>query len=363
VLNRNLRISKRACKILFKKSAYRRLYSPPVNFYRTKRVHHINKKRAHSLAQEIIHVINGMQNRKITVIFSDEDTPPLIGDFLVVVLFIKYLSLLEVKIDFYIIRKRGNGKIWDRTTQLELDEYYRQQQLITKDQLSLDAKTIYTKRLKSDLETLVADGSDLLINLPRLESICPYVVFLLIKHFNNSLPDDFLLFDKNQSDFAPYITWGLRLSKWQKYRNSSNKSISRDFNALLKSFPNKNIVLLSNKAGLKQAFEVLFGLAEPVEIVHNGVRILPQPQDGFFEGAGYLLGSEFYFQRSGGGMFVPAVFSKIPYLCFQEHQNNFYGRKLLKAFSWSSKNQLTVVTTKLFTKLLPVRIFLRIFDY
>lgn len=138
-----------------------------------------------------------MQNRKITLIFSDEDTPPLIGDFLVVVLFIKYLSLLEVKIDFYIIRKRGNGKIWDRTTQLELNEYYRQQQLITKDQLSLDAKTIYTKRLKSDLETLVADGSDLLINLPRLESICPYVVFLLIKHFNNSLPDDFLLFDKN----------------------------------------------------------------------------------------------------------------------------------------------------------------------
>jgi hypothetical protein len=109
------------------------------------------------------------------------------------------------------------------------------------------------------------------------------------------VPDDFLLFNKSQSDFAPYITWGLRLSKWQKYRNSSKKSISRDFNALLKSFPNRNIVLLSNKAGLKHAFQVLFGLAEPVEIVHNVVRILPHPQDGFFERAGYLLGSQFYF--------------------------------------------------------------------
>jgi hypothetical protein len=361
MLNSTLRNSKKACKVLFKKSAYRRFYSPPVDLYRIKKVHHINKKRALCLAQEIISVINGMQNKKITVFFSDEDTPPLIGDFLVVALFVKYLSLLEVKIDFYVIRKRGNGKIWDRTTELQLNEYYRQQQLITKDQLTFGVKTIYTKQLKSDLETLVADGSDLLINLPRLESICPYVVFLLMKNFNDYLPDDFLLFNRSQSDFAPYITWGLRFSKWQKYRNSSKKSISKDFNALLKFFPNRNIVVLSDKAGLKHAFEVLFGLSDPVEIVHNGIRILPQPQDGFFEGAGYLLGSEFYFQRSGGGMFVPAVFSKIPYLCFQEHQNNFYGRKWLKAFSWSSKNQLTVVTTKSLTRLLPIRIFYRIF--
>jgi len=364
MISKNFGMFNKTIKIFLNKSTYRRFYSPPINFYRIKRAHYKNMKRAKSLAKELIHLISSTKIKPVSIIFSDEDTPPLVGDFFCVVLFIRYLSTHNIKTNFYVCRKRGINinKVWDNTTEEELNEYYRQQKIISESLLISDTKIIFTEGSKSDIQGLLANRPEFLIDLPGLEALSPYLIFLLMKHFHDVLPDSFLLSNENYPNFAPYITWGIRLSKWQKYRNSSKQSISRDFSALLKCFPDKNIIILSNKLGLEFAFETLFGTNNPVEVKYNGVRVLPQPQDGFFEGAGYLLGSDFYFQRSGGGMIAPAVFSKIPYLCLQQHQNTFYGRKWFKAFSWSTKNQAIIVTTKYLTKLLRIRILVRLFN-
>jgi hypothetical protein len=325
-------------------------------------VHHLNRKRSVFLAQNLIEFINDSKGESISIIFSDEDTPPLIADFFVVALLVRLLSKCNVNTNFYVCRKKQAGKVWDRSTDVELKEYYSQQKKITENLLTNDTKTVFTKRSKFQVESMLSGKQGFVMNQPQMEAYSPYLIFLLIKYLKNVSVEDFLLRKESYEEFAPYISWGIRYSKWSKYRNSTTQSILKDFNALLSCFPNKNIMILSNKAGLKFTFQTLFNFSDPKVIQHRDVRIFPQPVDGFVQGYNYLLGSEFYFQRSGGGMLVPAVFSNTPYLCFQEHQNNFYGRKLFKAFSWSNKNQAIIVCTKYLTKVLPIRLCLKLFS-
>jgi len=341
------------------KIKFRFIYKPVIDAYRAPKSHLRNRKDAEFWASQLNLHYRNSRSDSITVIYSDEDTPPLYADFLVVVLLVRFLTLQNIKVNFYVSNFGRFGAIWNSLSYVERRQYNLDQKKILVSFLPASTKVIFSKKPRTVIENIALRKSNLILSRPKIDGIAPYIIDLLISRHKLKMPNNFLLKSEKHRSYGSYITFGVRRSKWDSFRDSSKKTIKKDFLRLNKIFPDKNIILLSNCDGLNYAFKALFDSDKVKTTQYKNIQVIPQPKSGYFNGIELLLGSEFYFQRSGGGMIVPAIFSEIPYLFLHQMKLNFYGKSRNSLVSWSSKTQIYLSIPQLFVKIFPIKYFLK----
>jgi hypothetical protein len=100
-------------------------------------------------------------------------------------------------------------------------------------------------------------------------------------------------------------------------------------------------MILSNKEGIEFAVtELKMSYPTFTDLLARGI-VLTQPNDGFLGGINWILHSDFYFQRNGGGMGTAAIFTSIPYVQYLIEKTSFFGHhRNRKVAPWSAEDQI-----------------------
>jgi hypothetical protein len=103
-------------------------------------------------------------------------------------------------------------------------------------------------------------------------------------------------------------------------------------------------MILSNQSGLNSVVPELANIFTNTLLEKGEIDIIAQPSNGFINCIEHVLGSDFYLQRSGGGVSIIALYSKIPYIIISEMKYPWVTFK--KFIPWSSSNQFFISAPK-----------------
>lgn len=180
-------------------------------------------------------------------------------------------------------------------------------------------------------------------NQPEPAYIVAESIFhVLLEQLDWDLPDRFLL---TGADFAepadsqpgPYVSWHVRRGIWEKGRDNTPAGVLSDIRQLRAAFPDHDLMVFSSPLGLEFARSHLADSPRGLD------RVIFQPEPGFLAAASYVLASDFYFQRRGGGLSQVAVYSAVPYLILNDHASYYYLRQGDRLVPWASDDQRYVI--------------------
>ncbi len=308
---------------------------------RTSKVIEIRQGR---IEQYVRSFVEATQNkRNVHVYYNNAFSPPTYGDFFNVLMLTRFLALSGLKVKFTVL---------DYAKELHWGFLDDQQQVrFIEDQLSL-ARYLLPNVVditinnapqniseKSDLDSASLLGLKLMPNGEELFLISPYFLLCLIEKHGWNLPNGFLLDELAEPSDRAYVAWHVRKGNWDLRRDFSADSVKRDFAEIRKLFPNHSIMILSDEKGLEEVFSILAGARGVVEFKLEGVSVFRQPHDGFKSAISLILGSEFYFQRSGGGLGQVPIYSLTPYLQICPDYTGFLGKDRTSLVPWAQSNQ------------------------
>jgi hypothetical protein len=290
--------------------------------------------------------IDKQPNSTIVIKYDHSSSPPTYGDYFIILMIARFVSMSGYRVRFEIVDLYRYGAVWDA---LNIDA----QNLFVLDQIKLAQEflnekcqiVVYGKYVNTPTTSLKKDPST---NLDKIDlhseafyEWAPYFLHLLITEHKWPIPTGFLLEAKNSKPRFRYVTWNIRKSIWANHRDTNTNSLIRDFGEIRKLYPAHSIMILSNKEGIDFVVAEL-KKSDPTfaDLLARGIVIL-QPNDGFLGGINWILNSDFYFQRSGGGMGVAAIFSSIPYVMYAIEKTSFFGHyRNRKIAPWSAENQI-----------------------
>ncbi len=322
----------------FRRRHLRSIYVPIINFIASPFSSSRKQKYIRKIVKYFIQELGDSKNRRIRVVYNFADSPHTIGDFMVVVMLCRFLALSSCSIILTIIDSDRRSD-WNELSKIAQNKRV--------DELYNLANYLLPKSAKLEIVNKhhVLEG-DINLDSSSFYSIAPYFLHLLITKYRWAMPDDFLLKVEASGAEVQYIAWHVRKASYDNRRNLTSISIKSDFEILQKRFPNHAIMLISDSAGLEDAFLILTGSRDINPQKLNGVQILPQPEPGFQNAIPAVLGAKFYFQRGGGGIGMAPMFSSVPYLYLCPDKTYFYGWRDHTALPWSTENQLFVYVKK-----------------
>ncbi len=290
--------------------------------------------------------VSSNPNSTVLIKYSHETNPPTYGDFFIILMVARFISLNGFRVSFIIDDQIRSEGVWSYLNPDQQDSFVLDQITLARQYLNANCEILVTGKFchESSASTPIIDSNteNVIDAFPQtLFHWSPYLLELLINTYSWKIPDKFLLSSEKPLMNEPYIAWNVRKSVWARYRDTSARSLKRDFAALREIFPNHSIVILSNKDGLSFAFKELANLEPPEPFKIGKIQILPQPDDGYIEAISWVLNSDFYFQRNGGGMSVIAIFSYTPYTIFSVEKTSFHEKfRKTNVSPWSTKNQI-----------------------
>ena len=285
-------------------------------------------------------------NSTVLIKYSHEINPPTYGDFFIILMLARFISLNGSRVLFMIDDQERSGDLWNYLSPDQQDSFVFDQIALARQYLNSNCEILVTGKFghesSASMPMIDSTKGNIIDAFPQtLARWSPYLLELLIYTYSWKVPDKFLLSSEKLLTNSPYIAWNVRKSVWAEYRDTSARSLKRDFAALRKIFPNHSIVILSNKEGLSFAFKELANLETPIPFKIGKISVLPQPDDGYIGAINWVLNSDFYFQRIGGGMGVIAIFSSVPYIIFSVEKTSFHEKFRKTSISpWATKNQI-----------------------
>ena len=328
----------------FRKKYFRPIYGPFFDRLVSSIWHGKTKVESVKIAKIFYRLHKNNQIKRIVVYYDNFYSPPTYGDFYIIIMLANFLSTLGLSVSFSLIDNVRGGEVWSYLKVDEQDSHVAEQQLMLNDFLDKKIKYTYSNivantSLPEKKISLDPTLGTLHLGLLSFYENAPHFLQTLVSKYKYAVPNKFKI-QESERVGRHYITWNIRKSIWVKKRDSTRNSIQLDFDELQRLFPDHDIKILSNLEGLNFVYETLFNTF-PKEIrLENGNFLKPQENLGFRFAVQELLGSDFYFQRSGGGLMAAAIFSGVPYLYFSIERTNFYGHKSNQIVSWASKNQI-----------------------
>jgi hypothetical protein len=286
------------------------------------------------MVKSFIQELNTSKASRIRIIYDFADSPHTFGDFMNVVMLGRFLALSGCQIVFTVVDSTR------RSDWIELGKDIQGERI---DELMNLAKYLLPEAIKVELvKNYFPMSSDINLDSKSFYAAAPYFLDLLITKYKWAIPNDFLLkISRNVTD-VPYVAWHVRKASYDSRRNLTSSSIQSDFEILQKSFPGHSIMLISDSAGLEDAFLALTGSREIKTRKVRGTPLLAQPVPGFQNAIPAVLAANFYFQRGGGGIGIASMFSSVPYLNLSPDKTYFHGRSGNQILPWSTENQLFV---------------------
>ena len=330
----------------FRRKYLRPFYLPFLEPIHGTYVHASHKRQARKWAHRFNSEIKSEPASTVVVRYDHSNSPPTYGDFFIILMIARFVSKSGFNVKFEISDLERVGSVWAAMSiemqdlfvldQIRLAQEYLDENCQIKINGKFSDKSIISRKESESLDSKVVE-----VFSSGFYKWAPYFLHLLIKKHNWEIPSDFLLKAKMEKPSFRYVTWNIRRSIWASHRDTDSRTLIRDYLELRKIFEDYSIVILSNRNGLEFAFKEL-AIHEPnfALLLAQG-KILAQPDAGFQGAIDWILCSDFYFQRSGGGMGVIAIFSTVPYVMFSIERTSFYGHyRNRKIAPWSSRNQI-----------------------
>lgn len=159
-----------------------------------------------------------------------------------------------------------------------------------------------------------------------------YLVNLLAKKYDLDLRKTF---DWNPK--GSFVGVHLRTSNHNLDRNPNFRKVYEDLLDLGKAFPGHKIKIFS------QPIPTYFKTLQD-KLYDDGIEIVFQSAKNYLDAIKEALECDFWFQRLGGGMSVPILYSAMPYLFISGDvaTHRTYGLKGDKFGAWSAENQIFV---------------------
>ena len=289
----------------------------------------------------------------IRVINDNSVSPATYGNFMEVIMLARFFAASGCHVRFEIEDSNGRRADWDdldassqvnflndqmSLAQLLLPEYTLEHMLPSKQRqlvgfASLPSLALFPKK-----------------NDPPVYAAVPYLLHVLSTTNNRGVPAGFLLdkdsFPINGKELATkqqYIAWHIRRSSWDLGRNTTDVAITSDFLQLRNAFPRHSIMLFSTQNGVVDALHLLSNEGLLTEMERDGLAVVGQPETGFASAIPWVLGSDFYFQRNGGGMGIVPIYSTMPYLQINSWESYYYGHYHDRLVPWAMENQQYIV--------------------
>ena len=290
--------------------------------------------------------IKKQPNSIIIIKYDHNNSPPTYGDYFIILMIARFLSKSGFRVRFEINDLCRSGTVWNALNVQAQDLFVLDQIKLAQELLNEDCQiVVYGKYATKSTPSFKKDSSSILDEIDVFSGAfyqwAPYFLHLLIIKYEWPIPSGFLLEAKNRKQTVRYVAWNIRKSIWAKHRDTDKNSLIRDFREIRKLYPAHSIIILSNKEGIDFAAAEL-DKSDPsfADLLARGIVIL-QPNDGFLGGITWILNSDFYFQRSGGGMGAAAIFSSIPYVQYSIEKTSFFGHhRNRKIAPWSAENQV-----------------------
>jgi len=318
----------------FRRKHLRFIYVPIMNFLRNPLSSFRTRKHIQKMVKGFVRDLGSSKIRHTRIIYNFADSPYTFGDFMVVVMLCRFLALSKCQVSLTVV---------DSTRRSDWNDLVEELQNKRIDDLLNLAKYLLPEAIKVELlNNYLPKSSDINLDSKSFYTYSPYFLDLLITKYKWAVPEGFLLNVSTTNSSAPYIAWHVRKASYDSRRNFTSSSIKEDFEILRMRFPNYSIMLISDSAGLEDAFFALTGSRETKALMMGGIQLLAQPIQGFQNAIPVVLAANFYFQRGGGGIGIAPIFSLVPYLILSPDKSYFYGRSKNHILSWSNKNQLFV---------------------
>lgn len=287
-------------------------------------------------------------NQKIVVVYDNQVSPPTYGDYLVVLMLVRFLNFFSKKVIFILVQDKFRSD-WDSLSKQEISNFMDQQVVLGNFVLKDFDLQNFQVLTSTQLHKYLRNKKNLIISPSFNYQHASGLIQLLVsfKLRMNNFPENFLFSDKDFNLVIPYkfVSWHVRLGTWGLERNPSESSILNDFISLRNLFPEYKIMLFSTNAGLKHTLSVLKnnlpqGLLGDIEN-----SLVEQPVADFTSCIPYLHKSEFYFQRIGGGLGEIVNYSRVPFIIV-ENKGYYYFSSRFQLLPWHRKDQIrTGLTT------------------
>ena len=318
----------------FRRKHLRFIYAPTINFLSNTLSSLRTRRYIKKMVKSFIRDLNTSKASRIRIIYNFADSPHTFGDFMIVVMLCRFLALSGHQLVLTVVDSIR------RSDWIELDEDIQDERI---DELLDLAKYLLPESVKVELiNNYLPMSSDINLDSKSFYAAAPYFLDLLITKYRWAIPDGFLLKVETNETTKPYVAWHVRNASYDSRRNLTSSSVQNDFEILQKKFPDHSIMLISDSAGLEDAFLALTGSRETNTRKVRGTPLLAQPVPGFQNAIPTVLAASFYFQRGGGGIGVGPIFSSLPYLNLCPDKSYFHVRRGNRAVPWSTANQLFV---------------------
>jgi hypothetical protein len=282
----------------------------------------------------------------IVIGYDNSNSPPTYGDYFVVLMVARFISMSGNQVRFEISDTQRGGKVWDTLRVEEQDSFVLDQIFLAQEYLNDNCQIIVKGKFQGEStyksnEKMKWERNCIEVQTKEFYQWAPYFLHLLIQRHDWKIPSNFLLKAKiGRPDFN-YVTWHIRKSTWAKYRDTNVASLKRDFEEIRHLFPTHKIIVLSNQEGLEFSFRMLDDLNPSFTALVSQGKVLPQPDRGYIGAISWILNSDFYFQRSGGGIGIIPIFSSVPYVMYSIEKTSFFGHHRNKKIApWSTENQI-----------------------
>ena len=276
----------------------------------------------------------------IEVTFDTSNAPPSYGDFLNVAMMARFLATSGFDVIF---RIRDTGV--RRTDWSDLSPPKQEQHLEAC--FDLASALLSSKATVERSSEIWREEQNALPSPMEHQSVPAYMLSQTLLHILMDmrgwrLPEGFLL---SNQDFhpptalpsGPFVSWHVRRGIWDKARDTTGSGVLTDVRQLHQVFPGHQIMLFSSPAGIDFTLELLAANSS------QSFPVIAQPQSGFLEAAPYLLASDFYFQRRGGGLSQFAIYSELPYLILNDHASYYHLRSGDRLVPWATVTQRYVI--------------------
>ena len=318
----------------FRRKHLRFIYVPILSFLGNPFFSFRTRKYIQKMVKSFIRDLNTSKASRIRIIYNFADSPHTFGDFMIVVMLCRFLALSGHQLVLTVVDSIR------RSDWIELDDDIQDERI---DELLDLAKYLLPESVKVELiNNYLPMSSDINLDSKSFYAAAPYFLDLLITKYRWAIPDGFLLKVETNETTKPYVAWHVRNASYDSRRNLTSSSVQNDFEILQKKFPDHSIMLISDSAGLEDAFLALTGSRETNTRKVRGTQLLAQPAAGFQNAIPSVLAANFYFQRAGGGIVAIPIFSAVPYLILCPDNSYFYGQHGRQILPWSTENQLHV---------------------
>ena len=298
------------------------------------------------LKKEVKNIKQAFKNdvKEFVIVYDNLISATSYGEYLYVLMLAKYFLAQKYKIKFYIIESDLTRNIND-LTESKRSAFLDDQIFLAKRILNFNKEILFISKITwGKFANLKFNNSHIIFSefiykQERIYSKCFNLLNKLLSHESKAIIDKVLF---NKSDFLndlktppkPYILFACRYSfpfDGSQSRNIDEKEFIYFYNKLSNSFPNHNILVLSDEFGCDHFAKI--AIINNLKCLFSNSYI-----NKFIDNLQLILEGDFYFQYKGGGITTFALFSDIPYECIMKpiHEKMFNKNKFC---SWQNKNQ------------------------